>query len=247
MVKSINITTPGITRYPLHRHGFCEIMYYTEGTGFLETEYGSYSFSPGTAIIVPPNVLHGSVSENGFKNISVGGNFDSIITNGKPILISSAADSDTLARLVYKNRFNGTEYLNSLADCYILSLMQSQSPNSQIAVAVRKIANIISENADNPEFNIANELTLSSYAEDYIRAKFKEILNVTPTEFLNRLRIKNACRMMEIYGSSITVTEIAVNVGLNPAYFSRVFKKAMGVCPQEYKNRVLCSENRKAE
>lgn len=239
MVKSISITSPGVICYPLHRHSFCEIMYYTKGSGFLKTEYGDYPFSPGTAIIVPPNVLHGSVSENGFKNISVGGSFDNIIIGDKPISVTSAADVAVLGGLIYKNRFNSAEYLNILADCYTLSLMQAYNSDSQIAAAVKRIVNAISENACNPNFNIADELKLSGYAEDYIRAKFKEICKETPTEFLNRLRIKNACRIIEIYGNSISVTELSNKVGFsNPAYFSRVFKKITGVSPKSSRNRL---------
>ena len=235
MVKSISITSPGVICYPLHRHSFCEIMYYTKGAGFLKTEYGDYPFSPGTAIIVPPNVLHGSVSESGFKNISVGGSFDNIIIGDKPISVTSAADAAVLSGLIYKNRFSSAEYLNILADCYTLSLMQAHNSDSQIAAAVKKIVNAISENACNSEFNITDELRLSGYAEDYIRAKFKEICKETPTEFLNRLRIKNACRIIEIYGKQFNITETAESCGFsNPAYFSRVFKKITGVSPNKY-------------
>lgn len=238
MVKSISITSPGVISYPLHRHSFCEIMYYTEGTGFLKTECGDYPFSPNTAIIVPPGVPHGSVSENGFKNISVGGDFNNILIEDKPISVTSAADAAVLSELIYKNRFNSTEYLHILADCYTLSLMQAHNSDSQITTAVKKIVNAISENACSPEFNIADELRLSGYAEDYIRAKFKEIRKETPTEFLNRLRIKNACRIMEIYGESISVTELSNKVGFsNPAYFSRVFKKYKNVNPKKYYSR----------
>lgn len=146
-----------------------------------------------------------------------------------------AADAAALGGLIYKNRFSSAEYLNILADCYTLSLMQAHNSDSQIAAAVKKIVNAISENACNSEFNIADELRLSGYAEDYIRAKFKEICKETPTEFLNRLRIKNACRIIEIYGKQFNITETAERCGFsNPAYFSRVFKKITGVSPNKY-------------
>lgn len=235
MVKSISVTSPGVTRYPQHRHGFVEIMYYTFGTGVLKTEYGDYPFTPGTAIIVPPNVLHGSASENGFKNISIGGDFNDILINDKPFSVNAVADAAALSDLIYKNRFGGAEYLNALADCYVLSLMQAYKTDSQIDAAVKKIVNAVSENACDAEFDITKELRLSGYAEDYIRAKFKELRKETPTEFLNRLRINNACRIIEIYGKQFNVTETAEKTGFsNPAYFSRVFKKIVGVSPKNY-------------
>lgn len=234
-IESISITSPGVIRHPLHQHSFCEVMYYTEGVGFLKTEYGNYPFSPGTAIIVPPNVLHGSVSQNGFENISISGSFNSILIGNKPIAVISSVDAAALCKLVYKNRFKNPEYLNTLANCYILSLMQAYNTISPIDAAVEKIVIAISENTCNPNFNIAKELNLSGYAEDYIRAKFKEICGETPTEFLNRLRIKKACRMIEIFGDSISITELSNKVGFsNPAYFSRVFKKYSNVNPKKY-------------
>lgn len=237
MVMGISMTAPGTIRYPQHRHSFCEIMYYTEGVGFLEAGHARYPFSPGTAIIVPPNMLHGSVSESGFQNISIGGHFDTLIMGDTPLLIpaEASADAGILSRLIYKNRSNRTEYIHTLADCYVLSLMQAHSAESPIAAAVKKIVNTISDRADDPEWHIADALNLSGYAEDYIRAKFKEICKETPTEMLNRLRIQNACRIMEIYSRHLNITEIAEKVGFSsPAYFSRVFKKVMGLSPRQY-------------
>ena len=68
-------TEDGITNYPLHVHKNFEIMIYVEGKGYMRTEHGDIPFQPGTIIIVPPNIKHGSRSENQFKNISIEGDF----------------------------------------------------------------------------------------------------------------------------------------------------------------------------
>lgn len=67
----INRTQDGTKQYPLHRHNQYEIMIYLSGEGFLKTNNENYAFTPGTIIIVPPRLEHGSSSENGFVNISV--------------------------------------------------------------------------------------------------------------------------------------------------------------------------------
>ena len=72
---SINITDDNTIRYPLHVHQQYEVMVYLEGVGYLETDDKRYPFSPGSIIIVPPRVKHGSVSKNGFRNISIKGSF----------------------------------------------------------------------------------------------------------------------------------------------------------------------------
>ena len=71
----ISITQDGVISYPMHKHTFCEIMLYLEGNGYLRTDTENIPFESGTAIIVPQNIMHGSVSEKGFKNISIGGDF----------------------------------------------------------------------------------------------------------------------------------------------------------------------------
>ena len=56
-----------------------------DGNGFLATTQGNISFEKGDIIIVPPRILHGSVSERGFVNISVGGDFNNLFMFDKPV------------------------------------------------------------------------------------------------------------------------------------------------------------------
>lgn len=76
---NVGITDDGVVAYPLHKHETWEIMTYMTGKGYLYTPEMNYPFKPGTVILVPPGMMHGSVSEQGFKNISIGGDFDELI------------------------------------------------------------------------------------------------------------------------------------------------------------------------
>lgn len=65
---------------------------------------------------------------------------------------------------------------------------------------------------------------------------FKQHTGVTPMQYLLSLRISNSLGLLEQTGN--TITEIAAMVGYdNPLYFSRLFKKQMGISPQQYRNR----------
>lgn len=235
MEYHISITEDGVLSYPMHKHGFCEIMIYLEGNGFLRTESGNIPFKPGIAIIVPKNVMHGSVSENGFRNISIGGSFENMLFFDSPVSIKTAEDSRILSKLIYNNKFSESPYLNSLINCYVTSLMQTFHSSSQTDTAVGKIINEISNNALNPDFNITETLNLSGYAEDYIRSKFRKATGKTPVEFANSVRISHACKLIDIYGNEISVTELSEKCGFsNPAYFSRVFKSIKSMSPVQY-------------
>ena len=62
---------------------------------------------------------------------------------------------------------------------------------------------------------------------------FKAAFGITFKEYLVRIRIKEACRLME--KPDIAITEVAYLCGFSDAsYFSRVFKRFAGVCPSEY-------------
>lgn len=62
---------------------------------------------------------------------------------------------------------------------------------------------------------------------------FKQTLGVSPQEYLIRIRLQNAVRLMRTTG--LSVTEILYSCGFNdPSHFSRQFKLRYGVTPSEY-------------
>ena len=235
MEYQISITQDGVISYPMHKHTFCEIMLYLEGNGYLRTENGNMPFESGTAIIVPQNIMHGSVSEKGFKNISVGGDFKNLLLFDRPVSIKTAQDSRILGKLIYDNKFSDGSYVNSLINCYITSLLQTFKASSQTDMAIDRIIKEISTNALNTDFSVTSVLNLSGYAEDYIRAKFKAATGKTPARFVNSIRIEHACKLIDIYGEKISVSKLSEECGFsNPAYFSRVFKSVTKMNPRQY-------------
>ena len=67
----------------------------------------------------------------------------------------------------------------------------------------------------------------------YLCHSFKEITGTTPINYINKIRIENACR--ELRSTHKTMTEIAVEIGFNdPSYFARIFKKEKGISPKFY-------------
>ncbi len=65
--------------------------------------------------------------------------------------------------------------------------------------------------------------------------KFKDLIGVTPIEYLTRIRINEAKYLLS--NSFLNISEISSIVGYdNPLYFSRVFKKVTGLSPRNYVN-----------
>ena len=71
-------------------------------------------------------------------------------------------------------------------------------------------------------------------SESWFLQKFKEHTGVTPMHYILSLRMSAAQDLLE--NSDYSVTEIAEIIGYdNPLYFSRIFRKQIGVSPREYR------------
>lgn len=91
-------------------------------------------------------------------------------------------------------------------------------------------------------------LNIEAYArnihvsESWFIQKFKEYTGVTPMQYILYLRVSNAQDLLE--NSSLPVKEIALIVGYeNPLYFSRLFRKQIGVSPKAYRERSAVFED----
>src|SRR5690606_18257071 len=68
---------------------------------------------------------------------------------------------------------------------------------------------------------------------------FKTIVHKTCTEFINELRITNACKML--INSNMNVSEIAYQCGYNNiSHFNRQFKLITGLSGKQYRKTIHC-------
>ena len=241
-IFSVSKTPPNTQKYPLHSHTYWEIMYYLEGEGHLATDGGSIPFSKGSIIIVPPKFVHGSVSQAGFVNISIGSNFDNLFMFDKISQVSDNLDFDgkQLATLIYKNQHKGGNYLSSLCSAYAQFILQNLTCEKNISRAISNITDAVLKCFYDAEFDITALLKTSGYSEDYIRNEFKRQTGLTPIDFLTKIRIEHAKRLIDIYGDRISVAQIAESCGFNDAvYFSRRFRQFIGLSPKHYKTNLL--------
>ncbi|MFL7791831.1 MAG: ATP-binding protein [Anaerolineae bacterium] len=82
-------------------------------------------------------------------------------------------------------------------------------------------------------WEIANVIGVS---ENYLTHIFGRELGLSPWQYLNRYRIKQAQELL--HRTSDSITAVALQVGFNdPAYFSRVFRKQVGLSPSAYREQ----------
>ena len=77
----------------------------------------------------------------------------------------------------------------------------------------------------------------------YLGRLFKEYIGYTPAQYIQKLRIERAKYLLSADGD-ILAKDVAEMVGYpDPAYFSKLFKKKVGVWPSEYKSS-LCNSSK---
>jgi AraC-like DNA-binding protein len=66
--------------------------------------------------------------------------------------------------------------------------------------------------------------------------RFKKVFQITPTKHIVNVRIQAACNLLS--STNDTIASIALNAGFyDHSHFSRIFQKAMGISPSEYRGR----------
>lgn len=232
----ISITPDNTVTYPLHSHSDWEIMFYLEGEGALRTHLRDYPFSSGAAIIVPPDIAHGSTSEKGFRNISIGGDFSDVMLFNEPkTVVDTSGDSRILAELILKNRHSDEKYKSTLLRAYLASLMQNMEFESAADAAVDAVCRALNAAAFDSSLQPAELLRETGYAEDYIRQHFKVRTGTTPIKYLTALRLERARALLEIYKQSVSLSKIGELCGFTDyVYFCKQFKRNFGVSPREY-------------
>ena len=240
MELTVSMTPDGVRAWPLHTHPHWEVMYYTEGTGVLRTDGEPIPFAPHTVIAVPPGCVHGSSSDRVFRNISIGGDFGRVFGGDAPIAVQDVPpyDGQTLAVLVYQNASTSPAYVHSLLDAYTCCLAQRVQHPDPLYQAVERIRAELACRFAEPDCNPLPLIAASGYAADYIRAAFRRQVGQTPVQYLTRLRMAQAVRLLELFRGALPVAELARCCGYgDPAYFSRRFKSAFGCAPQVYAAR----------
>ncbi len=115
----------------------------------------------------------------------------------------------------------------------------SQMNSSKISNLTKTAQRYIEENYSHPITleDVAYKVNISP---QYFSRLFKEEAGENFIDYLTRLRIKVAKSLLE--GTEYNVKEICFRTGYgDPNYFSRIFKKATGLTPTEYKDKFSAS------
>jgi AraC family transcriptional regulator len=127
------------------------------------------------------------------------------------------------ARLIHKYRDCGSSALTAL-DAHPLD-----------HVRLRRVLDYISTNVDD-DITLADMARVGGQSPFHFARKFTLAMGISPKRYVSRMRLDKA--MAELAAGRLPLAQIALNAGFSSqASFTRAFRRATSMTPQEYRRR----------
>lgn len=223
---------------PPHRHDFYEFVYYLDGSGTSIYGDTSFSFGPGDYVFINPNELHSERHVTPPKVIC-------IAFQDEPFGLPSChySDPDGVIR-EYVERIR-KEYLGK--EIYYYDMIKMLMKEVVIRLQRKKPCSVPPDVGLKPIIDFVNAYYMtqidieglaaeSGYSSDHFRRLFKKTTGFNPKEYILRLRLENAKKLLATTSESLK--SIAVNCGFEHySQFSLFFKKQMKTSPTLYRDK----------
>ncbi|MEG2305433.1 MAG: AraC family transcriptional regulator [Lachnospiraceae bacterium] len=257
LIKPLYLTDVGffpnaIDHYKEREEGIEEyiLIYCMSGKGVIEVNEQKYNIQEEEAFCIPRNRKHKyyASEENPWSILWV--HFKGENTKYFPIeechiiQINSKHGNnrmmflfDLLFRVLERNYTIGNFIYISQVLSLILSEIyfrekvdETSQQNHHITVVIRYMYKNLNKNLTLEDFS--EELQLS---KSYLNVIFKKYANRAPIDFFIHLKMQEACKLLK--STDMYIYEVCSKLGYSdPYYFSRIFKKVVGMSPKEYKN-----------
>lgn len=224
-----------------HSHDFIELFYVVSGQGSFIVNNKKYSVKKNDLIIINPKINHTERSSDnhsmeyitlGFDGVS----FNKKENNHKESIIIYKADQIKISFLIRflleelkENKLDIFHISQNILELILIKLNYSQNIQTQ-ATENKEINSAIYEIKKYIDLNYSDSISLDVLAEVshlnkyYLSHSFKEETGISPIQYLNETRIKNAKILLE--STNYSISEISRFTGFSSQSFSpNVLKK----------------------
>ncbi|MBE7012099.1 MAG: AraC family transcriptional regulator [Ruminococcaceae bacterium] len=243
--------------FPFHYHDWYELYTLKEGTCIYRIEKKEYVLKKGDWIFVPAGIFHKvfyteSPHERTLIYFSKEYITPSLIKHlskfsVNPVYTPEKNDDAYIHDVIEKlfneystpDEFSEILYRNLLYELLVFFLRKPSFKNGEAGIDL-----IIAHVVEYIEHNYTQNLTLEKLADisnvsvSYLSRKFKQIMGVGVSEYIQLVRLNNAKNLLIQTNESIL--RISNKCGFNDSnYFSYIFKKKEGVSPLKYRKKYL--------
>lgn len=226
------------------------ILFITEGTCFIRENGVEIPVNAGSVILYLPHERQEYYVKEGIKTTSYYVHFSG--TGCERVLkdfgissryfhVGKAPRAEELFRRMIEEYYFKRPYSDKLCASYLYSILgllgrkrlfsddDSVKSSNRIEQVCRKMIQDYTADVDIAAY--ASECNVSTSRFLHL---FKESTGASPGNYISSIRIKKACELLE--NTDLSILNVAEQVGIcDQNYFSRLFKKHMGVSPSEYR------------
>ncbi|HUH47533.1 MAG TPA: AraC family transcriptional regulator [Arenibacter sp.] len=230
-------------------------IYCTEGEGWVRFEDKKSPVLPNQFFMIPKRMKHSyGAHENNpwsiywmhFDGFLAANLFDRYQSKNKKI-IRASFDSSLINTFDKIFDIYGSSYIDpqieyasllglNFVSCFIFNdLDRNHLVHTDYVNLVDSIIDFMTENLDKPykSEDIAKNF---NYSPSYIFSLFKRKTGYSLIHFFNLKKIQKSCEYIKY--TDMTIKEISFKLGYqDPLYYSRIFKKYMGVSPKNYRTQ----------
>ncbi len=242
--------------YTYRKNGLPEnfLFYCVDGYGWYELDNKRFDVRPNEFFILPQNVAHayGSAKENpwsiywmhfGGEALPSFNTLSAVKKHFRPSYIRSNSESLSLFSKMYKTLELGYSTNNLLfANMCLLHFLVLFIYNSKyFTVTAHQKDDLIDEAILYMQEHIAANLSLNElsrhfkYSPSRFSNLFKQKTGYAPIDYFSQMKMQRACQQLDFTDKPIK--EIASDLGYDdPYYFSRKFRKIIGMSPVKYRS-----------
>ena len=233
-------------QYPTHRHDFYEMEYVLDGEINYTLNGETTTLKKGDVAFVTPSSVHSyeGSEEAPISTITIHFNVEAVRSFPKLFLLQDGivCVTDELERAFHvlndentkKDAFSEAALKNAFERVLILFLrsaqhLETKSPSPDIFSALSYINQNFAE-----DISLSTLSEICGYSLSYLCRLFKQETGLTPIQYLNKIRMESACRLLA--STDLSVIEICAECGCGCVRnFNREFKKRFGLTPIEYR------------
>lgn len=249
----------------MHFHNLLEIGYCHYGDGDLVIEDDTYRFDAGMISCIPANYLHVTRSDANVRAFweyiyispedivrqwgkSTQETRQIMDAVGRKSFFVKVEECPAIAALIraifvemqhrsahYRECVRGMAYALLFEIARFNDMGEEQSAGKSISLQLGSAIEYVDKNYPN-NFKISDLANECHMSETHFRRIFQEKMNMTPVEYVNFVRVRKACELID--KTDISMEDVAEKVGfITPSTFNRNFRRIIGTSPYQWKKR----------
>ena len=231
------------------------LIYCAEGRGRVETPQYRGNVEAGDVILIPKGLAHSyrasgeapwSIYWVHFDGLQAQQlvaelefNPEQVVTavGQQPLLVSDFRRLLSLRQSGYRlSVFNYAAALTRQILYFLALQIHSSNIRRQHNFNLDQLQSLMLDNIDG-ELDLDTLAASAQLSRHHFAAKYKKLTGISPIKHFIHLKMERACYLLDT--SSESVKTVSAQLGYSdPLYFSRIFKKVIGISPSEYRMRL---------